>query len=149
MQDYDFYLRHASVGDGDWVGFWLAWPNLAGLPGLPRRPHLHWRPWILDPAYPDDPTRGAWGIQQWSFDLALLDAMAGLAWSPPTDGRTAADMRADMLAYLDLAAIELKDVDSTTHTIKAIAFSEQCIEPYTTPHPNGGWLATVTLAETT
>lgn len=148
MQDYDFYLRHASVRDGAWVGFLLAWRNLAGMPGLPQRPHLHWRPWILDPAYPDDPTHGAWGVRQWRFDVALLDAVAGLAWTPPADGRTGADMRADLLAYADLPAIELKDIDSTIYIAKIVALSEQCIEPYTAPHQDGGWLASVSFAET-
>ena len=109
---------------------------------------FHWRPWILDPAYPDDPTHGAWGIRQWRFDVALLDAVAGLAWTPPADGRTGADMRADLLAYADLPAIELKDIDSTIYIAKIVALSEQCIEPYTAPHQDGGWLASVSFAET-
>jgi hypothetical protein len=148
MQDYDFYLRHASVRDGAWVGFLLAWRDLVGLPGLTRRPHLHWRPWILDPAFPDDPAQGAWGVRQWRFDVALLDGVAGLAWTPPADERTSADMRADLLGYADLPAIELKDVDSATYVARIVAFSEQCVEPYTAPHTNGGWLATVVFAET-
>jgi hypothetical protein len=148
MQDYDFYLRHASVRDGAWVGFWLAWRDRAGLPGFPQRPHLHWRPWILDPAFPNDPTHGAWGIPQWSFDVAMLDGTTGLAWTPPADERTSVDMRADLLAYTDLTVIDLKDVDGAIYAVQIVAFSEQCVEPYTATHASGGWLCTVAFAET-
>ena len=83
MNDYDFYLRHASVHDGAWNGFSLAWRGLVGKDGLPQRPHLRWRPWVLDPANPDDPTLGDWGVWQWHFDVALLDPFVGLMWTPP------------------------------------------------------------------
>ena len=149
MNDYDFYLRHASVHDGEWTGFALAWRGLAGIDDLPQRPHLHWRPWVLDPDNPDDPTLGAWGVWQWRFDVALIDPLVGLFNTPPADGRDSAAMRADLHAFIDLPAFELMDVDGTTYIAKMTAFREQCIEPYDGVHPNGGWLAQIELVETT
>jgi hypothetical protein len=148
MEDYDIYLRHASVHDGEWTGFLLAWRDLSGVAGLPQRPHLRWRPWLLDPSNPNDPTLGDWGIWQWRFTIALFPVASGLQWSPPADARTPAEMRADLLAYIDLPAIQLKDADSAVYTVKMTAYSDQCIEPYTPTRPSGGWLATVEFAET-
>ena len=147
MQDYDFYLRHASLHGGEWAGFPLAWQGLGGAAGLPLRPHQRWRPWILDPTSPNDPTKGNWGVWQWRFHIALFTVAAGLQWSPPDDERTPIDMRADLLAYMALPAIQLKDVDSTIYTVVTTAYSEQCIEPYNPTHPDGGWLATLEFAE--
>jgi hypothetical protein len=149
MNDYDIYLRHAAVHDGEWVGFGLAWKGTVGKEGLVARPHLRWRPWVLDPANPDDPTLGAWGVWQWRFDVAMLDAFVGLLWTPPGDGRDAADMRADLHAYIDLPALDLKDVDGAEYVVKMTAFREQCIAQYDAGNRDGGWLAQVEFAETT
>ena len=53
MSEYDIYLRHASVRGGAWVGFLLAWRGLHRRDGLPTRPHLYERPWVLDPVFVD------------------------------------------------------------------------------------------------
>src|SRR5690349_17242990 len=100
MNDYDFYLRHASVHGGDWVGFALARKGYAGVEGLAARPYLHWRPWVLDPAHPDDPTMGSWGVWQWHMDVAALDFTSGLFGMPAADGRDSADVRPDLYAYV-------------------------------------------------
>ena len=147
MDDYDFYLRHASVRDGAWVGFPLAWKGLAGVEGLPARPHLHWRPWVLDPSLPDDPAAGSWGVWQWRMDVACLDFTAGLTSIPPSDSRTAQDIRADLQAFLPLPIMELKDVDGATYSVKMIAFQESVIEPYDGNHPMGGWVARVEFSQ--
>ena len=147
MNEYDFYLRHASVRGGDWVGFALAWKGLAGVEGLPARPHLHWRPWLLDPAFPNDPAKGSWGVWQWRMDVACLEFTASLLYTPPTDGRTAQDMRTDLKAFLPLPAIELKDVDGITYNVKMTAFQESVIELYDAQHTFGGWTARVELAQ--
>jgi len=149
MNDYDFYLRHASVHDGAWIGFSLAWGGLVGREGLPQRPHLRWRPWVLDPTNPNDPTLGHWGIWQWRFDVALLDPFVGLLWTPPADGRDSVTMRADLQAFIDLPAFELKDTDGAIYVVKMTAYREQCVDPYKASQPNGGWLAQVEFAETT
>lgn len=147
MNSYDFYLRHASVREGEWVGFPLAWQGLGGVGGLPLRPHSRWRPWLLDPDAPEDPTLGTWGVWQWRLDVALFDVPAGLLWTPPEDGRTPADMRDDLLLYMDLPAIQLKDTDETVYTAKMTAYQEQSVEPYNPTHPEGGRTARIELAE--
>lgn len=143
MNDYDFYLRHGAVREGTWVGFALAWRGLAGVEGLERRPHWRWRPWILDPANPDNPAEGSWGVWQWRLHVAMLDGAIGLLGTPPTDGRTGEDMREDMLNYLPLPALELKDVDGEIYSVRMTAYKEQEVEPYDAAHPDGGWLAEV------
>ncbi|MEO8288602.1 MAG: hypothetical protein ABI670_19455 [Chloroflexota bacterium] len=149
MNDYDIYLRHASVRDGDWVGFVLGWRGLAGKDGLPQRPQLRWRPWIPDVTDPSDPALGHAGKWQWRFDVAMFDGMVGLLWTSPADGRSSADMRADLLAFVDLPALELKDADGTVYIARATAYREQCMEQYTPTHPDGGWLAQLDFVETT
>jgi hypothetical protein len=149
MNDYDFYLRHAAVRNGEWVGFALARKGLAGISGLEARPHLRWLPWILDPNEPNTPSAGSWGTWQWRMDVAMVDGLAGLQGTTPVDGRTAADMRADLLAFLPLPIMELKDVDSTIYSVLMIGYQEQNIEPYDAAHPNGGWVARTEFAEKT
>ena len=149
MNDYDFYLRHAIVSDGGWVGFPLARKGLAGVVGLEARPHLRWRPWVLDSSAPNDPTAGAWGIWQWRFDVAMLDGLTGLEGTPPEDGRDAGQIRADLLAYVPLPALELKDVDGAVYAVKMTGYREQLIEPNDDAHPDGGWAARVEFAEVT
>jgi hypothetical protein len=147
MSDYDFYLRHASIRDEAWVGFRLAWRGLAGVDGLAARPHLRSRPWQPDPADPSDVSAGTWGSWQWHLDAALLDAIPGLQSTPPADGRDAADMRADLLAFADLPAIQLTDVDSVVYAVRVVGYGEQNIEPYNSAHPDGGWVAQVVLQQ--
>jgi hypothetical protein len=147
VSDYDFYLRHASVRSGAWAGFALARKGRAGVPALSTRPHLRTRPWVLDPANPNDPALGSWGVWQWRFQVALFEGLVGLQGTPPTDGRTGTDMRADLLAYIDLPALELQDADGTIHTARATAFEEHLIEPYDAAHPDGGWTASVEFSE--
>ncbi len=130
MNDYDIYLRHAAVRGGAWVGFSLARKGLAGVAGFDARPHLHWIPWILNSASPNDPTAGSWGVWQWRLQVALLDGLVGLLAVPPSDGRTSADMRADLLTYRTLPALELQDVDGAIYTVKMTTYQEQEIEPY-------------------
>jgi hypothetical protein len=79
----------------------------------------------------------------------MLDGLAGLEGRPPEDGRDADQIRADLLAYMPLPAIELKDVDSTIYTVKMTGYREQLIEPADVAHPDGGWTARVEFAETT
>ena len=146
MNAYDFYLRHAAVREGEWVGFPLAWKGLAGVERLARRPHLRWRPWILDPANPDNPAAGSWGVWQWHFDVAMLDRLAGLLAQPPSDGRTGRELRADLLAYLPLPILELKDVDGEVYSARMTTYGEQAIEPHDAAHPDGGWVAQVEFA---
>jgi hypothetical protein len=144
--EYDFYLREGSVRGGEWVGFALAWKGLAGLPGLPSRPYTRRIPWILDPAHPDDPTYGSWGVPQWHMSVALVDGVVGLGRQPPVDGRGAADMRADMLAYQAAGSLTLQDIDGSVYAVKMILYTEEAIEAYDASHPAGGMLATVEFA---
>lgn len=148
MNDYDFYLRHASVRGGAWAGFLLAWKGLGGVSGLGIRPRLRWRPWVLDPAQPNNPAAGSWGTWQWRLDVAMLDGAIGLLGTPPADARASPQMRADLLAYMNAAILELKDTDGTIYSAKMTAYNEQTVEPYGPAHPNGGWLAQVEFAQT-
>lgn len=149
MNDYDFYLRHASVSGGDWVGFPLAWKGLAKIAGLETRPQMRWRPWLPSSTTPNDPTAGTWGVWQWRFDVVMIGGFVGLLGRPPADGRDADQIRADLLAYMPLPALELKDVDGAIYTVKMTGYREQLIEPGDTAHPDGGWAARVEFAEET
>ena len=149
MNDYDFYLRHASISGGAWVGFPLAWKGLVGVAGLEARPHLRWRPWLPSSTTPNDPAAGSWGVWQWRFDVAMIGGFIGLLGRPPSDGRDAEQIRADLLAYMPLPVLELKDVDETVYTVRMTAYREQLIEPGVTAHPDGGWTARVEFAEET
>jgi hypothetical protein len=146
MSDYDFYLRHAAIRGGAWVGFSLAWKGLAGIKELANKPHMRWRPWLPDPAKPDDPTAGTWGVWRWRLQVLMADGVMGLLNTPPSDGRTSADMRLDMLAYMPLPIMELKDADGTIYSVKMTGYIEHPIEPYDSAHQNGGWLVQVELA---
>lgn len=145
MGDYELYLRHALVREGAWVGFRLAWKGLGGVDGFSARPHMRWRPWLLNASNPDDVAAGSWNAWRWRLDLALLDGLVGPAGVPSADGRTSADMRADLLAFGDLPAVQLKDVDDTVYTTKIVGYREQDIEFYATAYPVVGWVAQVDL----
>ena len=145
MGEYDFYLRHASVREAAWVGFRLAWRGLAGVEGLPTRPHLRWRPWVPSAADPDDVAAGAPGAWQWRLSVALFEGFTGLNAAPPTDGRTAAEMRTDLLQFAALTAIQLRDVDDVVYDVKLLSYEEQNIEPYDAGHPTGGWVAQIEI----
>ena len=147
MNDYDIYIRNSAVREGEWVGFALAWKDLARLRGLSARPHRGWFPWILDPGKPDDPPSGHWGVRQWCYEIALLDGLVGLLGVPPDDGRTAADMRADLMGYLPLTKIELTDIDGTVYDARMTSYIEEAVEPYDAAHPGGGLIATVEFAQ--
>ena len=149
MSEYDIYLRHASVRGGAWTGFLLAWRGLHRHDGLPSRPHLYERPWVLDPAFPNDPPKGSWGVRAWRFDLSLLEPPVALDWTPPDDGRTAADMRADLAAFAGLPALELKDTGGAVYLVRMTGYREQAVEPATPANPSGGRVAWVELCETT
>ena len=124
----------------------MARKGFAGVEGLPARPHLRWRPWVLDPAFPNDPTKGAWGVWQWRMDVAMLDFTAGLGAMPAADGRGSEEIRTDLYAFSNLPNIELKDVDGVTYSAKMTAFRESLAEPYDLNHPKGGWVAQVEFA---
>ena len=147
MGEYDFYLRHASVREAAWVGFRLAWRGLAGVEGLSARPHLRWRPWVPSASDPGDIAAGAWGAWHWRLAVALFEGFSGLNALPPTDGRTAPEMRADLLQFADLPVIQVKDVDDVVYPVKVVGYEEQNIEPYDAGHPSGGWVAQVVLVE--
>lgn len=149
MNDFDIYLRHAAVRGGVWVGFFLAWKGPREVAGTSLQPHMRWRPWLLDPANPNDPTLGSWGVWQWQFDVALLDGLVGLAGTPPTDGRTAADMRADLLGYQNVPALDLKDADGAQYSVKMSGYTERLVTPYDYTGAQGGWVARATFAEVT
>lgn len=146
MGEYDFYLRHASVRGAAWVGFRLAWKGLAGVEGLSARPHLRWRPWVLNPSSPDDVAAGSWGAWQWRMSVALFEGFAALDAMPPTDGRTAPDMRADLLQFSGLPVVQLSDVDNVVYEARIVGYQEQNVEPYDAGHPTGGWVAQIELA---
>ena len=135
------------------MGFRLAWKGLAGVAGLFERPHERWRPWVMDPAYPNDPTKGSWGFWQWRLEVAMLPRMVGVGGRLPVDGRTASDMRGDLAGYLALPAMELKDVDGAMWVVRMVWFEERCVEPFDAAHGGeggqGGWLATVELCRNT
>jgi hypothetical protein len=113
---------------------------------LEGRPHLRWRSWVLDPTKPDDPAAGHWGVWQWRMSLAAIDGAVGLLHQPPADGRTAADMRADLVAYHVLPAIDLKDVDGAQYSVRMTAFREELVKPYDSVHTGGDWGARVEFA---
>lgn len=148
MSGYDIYLRHASVRSGEWVGFRLAWKDLGYVSGFSAWPHTRLRSWVLDPAQPDDPAQGSWGVRQWHFDVALLDRLTGLQGEPLAGGYGAGEMRDNLLAYIDLPALELKDTDAAIYTTRMTGYTEHCIEPYDLAHPSGGWFAKVEFTET-
>ena len=79
MSEYDIYLRHASVRGGEWTGFLLAWRGLHRHDGFPARPHLYERPWVLDPASPDDPPQGSWGVRRWRVTGIAADEPEAIA----------------------------------------------------------------------
>lgn len=147
MGEYDFYLRHAAVRGAVWVGFRLAWPGLAGVSGLSARPHVRWRPWVPSSTDPSDVAAGDWGAWRWRVSVALFEGFTGLDALPPTDGRTAPDMRADLLQFIEFPAVQLREVDDVIYEVKAVGYREQDIEPYDTQHPTGGWLAEVELVQ--
>ncbi|HUP27058.1 MAG TPA: hypothetical protein VM409_01380 [Chloroflexia bacterium] len=147
MNDYDFYLRHASISSGEWSGFPLAWNGLAGVTGLAARPHTRWRPWLPGSTTPDNPAAGSWGGWQWRLEVAMLDGLVGLQGSPLADGRGAGQIREDLLAYLPLPAIELKDVDGEIYTVRMTAYSEHLVEAMDAAHQEGGWTATVEFTQ--
>ena len=149
MSDYDIYLREAGVNGGEWAGFALAWKGLAGIEGLPARPHRRWFPWILDPAQPDNPAAGHRGVLQWRFTVALVDGLVGLRGRPPDDGRSASQMRADLLAFMPGIQVDLMDVDGTIDTVRMTAYTEWAIETWDNRHPNGGMLAEVEFVRVT
>jgi hypothetical protein len=149
VSEYDIYLRHASVRGGEWVGFLLAWRGLHRHDGLPSRPHLYERPWVLDPAFPDDPSKGSWGVRRWQFDIALLEPPIALDWTPPDDSRTPADMRDDLGAFAELPALELKDTDGAVYLVRMTGYREQMVEPATPANPAGGYVAWAEFHETT
>ncbi|HYP21738.1 MAG TPA: hypothetical protein VEY08_16835 [Chloroflexia bacterium] len=145
MGEYDFYLRHASVRGAAWVGFRLGWRGLAGVEGLSARPHVRWRPWVLDASDPDNVAAGSWGAWRWRLSVALFEGFTGLGAVPPTDGRTAPDMRADLLQFAGLPFIQVLDVDDVVYPVKVVGYEEQNIEPYDSAHPSGGWVAQIEL----
>ncbi len=108
---------------------------------------MRWRPWVLDPAAPNDPTAGTWGVWQWRFDVVMIGGFIGLLGRPPSDGRDADQIRADLLAYMPLPALELKDVDGVTYTVKMTGYREQLIESCGPGRPDGGWAARMEFAE--
>jgi len=147
VTDYDFYLRDGGVNGGAWTGFVLAWKGLAGVPGFPAMPYRQWMPWILDPASPDDPTLGHWGVLQWRFSIALLDGIVGPHGLPADDGRTAAQMRADLFDFTASTGLELMDLDGVVYRARVTAYDEQLVEPYDLVHSDGGRLAVIELAQ--
>ncbi len=147
MGDYEFSLRHASVREGEWAGFMPARQGLGGVAGLGARPYRRWRPWIPSATDPNNLAAGSWGAWQWQIDAALLDGLVGTAGAPPLDGRTAADMRADLLAFTDLPGMQLLDLDGAIYTVQMVGYTEQALEPFDARHPNGGWVAQITLVE--
>lgn len=146
MSDYDFYLKDASVASGEWVGFPLAWKGRGNIVGLPVSPYRRWYPWNLDPSNPNDPTRGSRGVLQWRFSVALVDGLVGLEGHPPDDGRTAGQIRQDLLLYMPLDQMDLRDIDGTEYTVKMTSYTEQALEPFDVAHPSGGILAEVEFA---
>ena len=147
MNDYDIYLREPGVHSGEWVGFALAWKGLGGMSGLAARPHEGLLPWVLDPNNPNDPTLGSRGVRQWKFDLAMVDGLVGLQGVPPDDARTPAQMRADLMDYVPLSKLELKDVDGAEYDVVITTYTEQAVEPFDAAHPEGGWLIHVEFAK--
>jgi hypothetical protein len=77
--------------------------------------------------------------------VALFEGFTGLNAVPPTDGRTAVDMRADLLQFGGLPSMQLRDVDDVVYEVKLVGYQEQNMEPYDTGHPTGGWVAQIEL----
>lgn len=146
--DYDISLRHAAVRGGAWVGFRLAWSGLADGAGDVDKPRSRYRDWVLDPAFPGDPDKGHAGPWQWSLDLLLAPAVRGIKGRPPGDGRTVADMLADLHAYLDLPALELGDVDGVSYVAKTTDYAEKAITETATRWPAGSYVVHMGLVAT-
>jgi hypothetical protein len=148
LHDYDIYLRHAAIRDGDWVGFRLAWEGLGGLDGV-TQPHLRQRLWghVTDPSQPDS---GAWGSWVWTLYLTLHKGLVGLQGRHPADGYSdPSDMLGWVRAFGDMAAMELQDVDGAIFIVKFYGYQERCIEAYDAAHDgDGGWLVRLDLVET-
>ena len=146
LHDYDFALRHASIRDGDWVGFRLAWEGLGGLEGV-AVPHSRQQLWkTSDPA---NPSGGAWGEWVWRLYTTIHIGLAGLNGTPPEDGfGDPADMLGWMRAFQALPLFQLKDVDDAVYTVKHYGYEERCIEPYDAAHDTkGGWLVILDLVQ--
>lgn len=146
-QDYDVYMRHASVGGGAWLGFRLAWKNIGGV-AVVDQPHYRWRPWVLSATDPNNPALGAFGVTRWRLDIVLADGIPGLKGAFPADAatRSAAVQRTELQGYLNVPTLELKDVDQVIYGVRAIRWEERCVEPFDDQHVNGGWLVRIELA---
>src|SRR4051812_48806119 len=144
MNDYDIYLRHAAIHDGDWVGFLFVTDPTTG-----DLDYIHTRPWLLDPDNPNDPTLGSWGVRRWQINIIAADKLVGLQGVPPTPERSTADIRSDLKAFQDLPAFEFQDLDGTTYIAKMAGYKERSLIPYDVKEPNGAWTMQVTLVETT
>jgi hypothetical protein len=58
-------------------------------------------------------------------------------------------MRADLAAFAELPALEVKDTDGAVYLVRMTGYREQAVEPATPANPTGGRVAWVELCETT
>jgi hypothetical protein len=124
----------------------LAWEGLGNIEGLPARPYRRWYPWFLDPADPEDPTVGHRGVLQWHLSVALADGLVGLRGWPPDDERTGTQMRDDLLLYMPLERLDLRDRDGTEYQARMTSYVEEAIEEPGCGRPGVGLLAEVEFA---
>lgn len=146
---YDVYLRDDTVNGGAWTGYMLARPgqgNQKQQGVTPTDAHVITHPWVLDPAYPNDPVRGYFGRRQWRIKLALMSGMVDLLGRPT--GLTARDYLfwLDQFAsgpntqYLDAGTDILANVKMTEYEVRHIEQADRA-QQY------GSWIAVVGLVD--
>src|SRR5438093_9669720 len=127
---HDLFFLESSINGGNPVGFMLARPKLAhvGVRGaVPSEPYLQWLPWFLDPAKPEDPTAGHYGVRQWRLKLAALNSLIYLTGS--REAFTAQEIRGFLLAFSLQSKFTLYDVDQATYAARMTGYAERHIEP--------------------
>jgi hypothetical protein len=159
VHDFDVSLRHAAVLEGNWVGFRLAWPGLAGYDrnAFPTAPYSHSWTWANAPGSPIGD--GKWGDQIWRLYLLVTRNLPNIHGVMPQPyaaggGSVSSNDPALMLGWLrafrDLPALDLMDADSSVYVAKFYGYEERLLESYEAPHDAGGsYLVIVDLLETT
>jgi hypothetical protein len=146
---YDIEMQDSAVNDGTWCPFHLAWLNRGGIGGLFQKPHLKWYPFYLDPAFPEEPNKGHFGLLQWHLEILVAPGVTGLTGNL-ADGTDVATRLAWLGQFRVLGLFNFKDVDGVVHEVAMVGFELRNIEPYDLAHGaggEGGWLATVELVK--
>lgn len=143
---HDVFFQEGGINSGDPIGFMLARKAIARVPTPPAEPYLNWLPFWLDPAKPEDPTAGHWGVRQWRLKLAIINSLSTYPGRLDDQGDAEA-LKAHLLNFLSLSKFEFRDVDLITYSVRMYQYEERHVEPNVAGNKWGGWLITVSLAE--